>query len=115
MTPRETLKKYGLKTDVKSIRERMDANEYWKLAFNECWRTKEITVDDIAIELAAADITLLCELAEKGERAIELIKCNRRELNASLEESTSESSKSTYEFGLDLFDDLIDELEGDPK
>jgi len=68
MLPLETLQKYGLKTDIANIKERMRTNDYWTAAFNEAWRTHEMTVDDIAVEIACADFDLLCELAESGER-----------------------------------------------
>lgn len=79
MTPLETLQKYGLKTDVKSIKERMRIDVYPQLVplaprcydDNDGSRTtmlekaREAEID----MLRAADLELLFELAEKGERA----------------------------------------------
>lgn len=81
MTPRETLEKYGLKTDVKSIRERMEGRKHSELARSYILERDGHPLDEIdealheayitmaTVELRSADLTLLCELAEKGERA----------------------------------------------
>jgi len=61
MTPLETLQKYGLKTDVKSIRERVEKS-YTELdnMVSAEWVKR--------IEINRADLSVLCSLAEKGER-----------------------------------------------
>lgn len=85
MTPRETLEKYGLKTDVKSIRERFEKAQkslffYIEivekvLLIDPVWNSEEEYNEKnaLAVELRSADLALLCELAEKGEE-LEAIK-----------------------------------------
>lgn len=71
MKPLETLQKYGLKTDVKSIRERLyNPDNYFrelKITFSNTidGTIKAINAEDIVHD---ADLALLCEMAEKGER-----------------------------------------------
>jgi len=66
MTALETLQKYGLKTDVKSIRERLDTVLSW-----DC-NAYSIYTD--SKEVYTADLSLLCSLAEKGERYEKAVK-----------------------------------------
>ena len=76
MTPLETLQKYELKTDVKSIRERLSYVYSYKSIIREYLTTgKSITNEQfysqiykLEDELRSADISMLCSLAEKGER-----------------------------------------------
>ena len=70
MTPLETLAKYGLKTDVKSIRERMLKNDYFSIVYGSDVTTDRhvSSVKKEADNLRTADLSLLCSLAEKGER-----------------------------------------------
>jgi len=56
MTPLETLQKYNLKTDNASIKERLE--NFDKLE----------EIKDAEYKLYAADLALLCERAEMGER-----------------------------------------------
>lgn len=80
MTALETLQKYGLKTDVKSIRERT-GKSYSDLLVKFIIEQKEpqsvlgINYDSAFRkrweEIKSADLSLLCSLAEKGEQ----IKC----------------------------------------
>ena len=70
MTALETLAKYGLKSDVKSIRERLyNPDNYFlelKITFSNTidGTIKAINAEDIVHD---ADLSLLCSLAEKGE------------------------------------------------
>jgi len=81
MTPLETLAKYGLKTDVKSIRERVFLNVEKRFSYSEFlikWLQNihgvhvQIPIDSdfrhAWEEIKNADLALLCSLAEKGER-----------------------------------------------
>ena len=77
MTPFETLQKYNLKTDVKSIRERLyNPGNYFrelKITFPNTidGTIKAMNTEDIVHD---ADLALLCELAEKGEELEEIKK-----------------------------------------
>jgi len=76
MTALETLQKYGLKTDVKSIKYRVEMDSY----FAEILPVLHIPSNEMLCDVGwgklnharnicrSADLTLLCSLAEKGER-----------------------------------------------
>lgn len=70
MTPLETFAKYGLDTSVKAIRERMEGNLglYLGIVDHYCPMYSHSIRENKADELYAADLALLCSLAEKGER-----------------------------------------------
>ena len=87
MTPLETLAKYGLKTDVKSIRERVFLNVEKRFSYSEFlikWLQNihgvhvQIPIDSdfrhAWEEIKNADLALLCSLAEKGERYEKAVK-----------------------------------------
>ena len=62
MTPHEILAKYGLATDVKSIRERLTTAKAYA------------NVPNVDIQyLVDADLDLLCEMAEKVEKIQEVV------------------------------------------
>jgi len=71
MTPIETLQKYGLKTDVKSVKERLyNPDNYFRELKTTLSNTIDGTIKAINAEdiVHDADLALLCEMAEKGER-----------------------------------------------
>ena len=121
MTALETLQKYGLKTDVKSIRERLyNPDNYFlelKITFSNTidGTIKAINAEDIVHD---ADLALLCELAEKGERwerAVTIIKNRRNKLRG---ESANGFQSKLNEFTVDTLDYLlmkITEAEGEGK
>ena len=75
MTPLETLQKYNLKTDVKSIKYRVEMDSY----FAEILPVLHIPSNEMLCDVGwgklnharnicrSADLSLLCSLAEKGE------------------------------------------------
>lgn len=71
MTALETLAKYGLKTDIATVKKRLTEDDYMIMSAEMCidggkFEKHEITV--IAKVIKFCDIQLLCSLAEKGER-----------------------------------------------
>ena len=84
MTPLETLQKYGLKTDLESVKDRMNhpQGNYWTIAITSEHAKDEHPYHDSdeqywrweARSLYVADLTLLCSLAEKGERYEKAVK-----------------------------------------
>ena len=111
MTPLETLQKYGLKTDVKSIRERIEKNDYFHFVLNSDFpmdfRSDEIHNE--AQRLRSADLSLLCELAEKGGRFEKAVKNHRDELepHRCMDEYAFYAVKELTE--------IITEAEGEPR
>ncbi len=73
MKPSEILEKYGLKTDVKSIKQRIDNQEHFDFLYNLNERTnfKDIVIE--STRLMRADLDLLCEMAERVEKVEELL------------------------------------------
>ena len=96
MTPLETLQKYGLKTDVKSVKERLyNPDNYFrelKITFSNTidGTIKAMNAEDIVHD---ADLSLLCSLAEKGEE-LEEIKARAEERRKEFVEEI-ENSKDT--------------------
>ena len=112
MTPLEILQKYGLKTDVKSIRERT-GKSYSDLLVKFITEQKEpqsmlgINYDSAFRhrweEIKNADLSLLCSFAEKGERETELLNLYRKffkETNISigLDDCDVDDVSSTFEY-----------------
>ena len=125
MTPLETLQKYNLKTDVKSIRERLyNPDNYFlelKITFPNTidGTIKAINAEDIVHD---ADLALLCELAEKGERWERAVKKSKSELKSLI------SAIYDYDNGrkrywdstiakerIKTLDEIITEAEGETK
>lgn len=92
MTPRETLEKYGLKTDVKSIRERIIHNDY------SC-------ISEIEQEQRSADILLLCEMAEECEEIKK--RAEKKRKDAGTKESPTVMLLLGYEQIIELIDFII--------
>lgn len=120
MTPLETLQKYNLKTDTKSIRERIfkllllhDIDE------SVVWYDVELTGIQ-AMEVCDL-ISLLCELAEKGEREQRwesAIKNYRKKLVASRESHEIDCHFDALwiiDYELQHINDTIAEAEGEWK
>ena len=114
MTAKETLAKYGLKTDVKSIRERVFANNgfndselYFEIA--DKFTNNDEESEHITLRLINADLALLCKLAEKGERYEKAVKNHRDELepHRCMDEYAFYAVKELTE--------IITEAEGEPK
>jgi hypothetical protein len=121
MTPLETLQKYGLKTDVKSIRERT-GKSYSDLLVKFITEQKEpqsmlgINYDSAFRhrweEIKNADLALLCELAEKGERLEKVVKDSR----SAYQEQANISGglkKVEYNIAVAVLDEIITEAEGE--
>jgi len=66
MTPLETLAKYGLDTSYKMVKARLEQNTYFDRIIGGGNGNFDLYVS--ADDLRSADLTLLCSLAEKGER-----------------------------------------------
>ena len=79
MTAKETLEKYGLKTDVKSIRERLRNRTHSEIATKYVFdwlghpldkqdeKSKNLQITVAQVELYRADLALICEIAERAE------------------------------------------------
>ena len=127
MTPLETLAKYGLKTDVKSIRERVFLNVEKRFSYSEFlikWLQNihgvhvQIPIDSdfrhAWEEIKNADLTLLCSLAEKGERLEKVVKDSR----SAYQEQANISGglkKVEYNIAVAVLDEIITEAEGEGK
>ena len=105
MTPLETLAKYGLKTDVKSIRERMLKNDYFSIVYGSDVTTDRhvSSVKKEADNLRTADLSLLCSFAEKGERENKLLELYRQffketNINIGLDDCDIDDFSSTFEY-----------------
>jgi len=116
MTPLETLAKYGLKTDVKSIRERVFLNVEKRFSYSEFlikWLQNihgvhvQIPIDSdfrhAWEEIKNADLALLCSLAEKGERENKLLELYRQffketNINIGLDDCDIDDFSSTFEY-----------------
>ena len=124
MTALETLQKYGLKTDVKSIRERMLKNDYFSIVYGSDVTTDRhvSSVKKEADNLHTADLSLLCSLAEKGERWEMAVKKSKSELKSLI------SAIYDYDNGrkrywdstiakerIKTLDEIITEAEGETK
>jgi len=75
MTAKETLQKYGLKTDVKSIKERIFNIGDFGECSNALYKSQLIKSNGfysikMLTECHTADLSLLCEIAEKGEKTL---------------------------------------------
>ena len=122
MTPLETLQKYGLKTDVKSIRERLyNPDNYFlelKITFSNTidGTIKAINAEDIVHD---ADLSLLCEMAEKGERYEKAVKEQLEIAQKKAKEFDDNMFPSnffwTYQGAVNALEKIIKESEGDPK
>ena len=124
MTPLETLAKYGLKSDVKSIKERIEKDSY----FQDLIGVLHIPHNEMLCDVGwgklnnarsicrTADLSLLCSLAEKGERyekAVTILKNRRNKLRG---ESANGFQSKLNEFTVDTLDYLlmkITEAEGE--
>lgn len=117
MNAKETLEKYGLATDVKSIRERIEKNDYFHFVLNSDFpmdfRSDEIHNE--AQRLRSADLSLLCELAEKGERYERVVeRSNQAKLGLAIS-VVSQYCEYTVNDIREIIDGIIDEPEGEPK
>jgi hypothetical protein len=122
MTALETLQKYGLKTDVKSIRERLyNPDNYFlelKITFSNTidGTIKAINAEDIVHD---ADLSLLCEMAEKGERYEKAVKEQLEIAQKKAKEFDDNMFPSnffwTYQGAVNALEKIIKESEGDPK
>jgi hypothetical protein len=111
VTALETLQKYGLKMDVKSIRERLYNPDNY---FRELKTTLSNTIDGTIKAMNAedivhdADLALLCELAEKGEIIINETPAS---VLAELEcQRTHFEAHGASTGGIDLIENYIREL-----
>ena len=80
MTPLETLQKYGLPTDLPSIKKRLTADGYMIMAAEMSIDGGKFEKSDIIViakVIKFCDLALLCSLAEKGERYEKAVKANR--------------------------------------
>lgn len=91
MTAKEILEKYGLKTDVKSVKERLRPQENKPFSYSQFlikWLggTTQIDKDFLYAwnDIKNADLDLLCEMAERVEKVEELLDLYRK-LNDLLE------------------------------
>ena len=109
----EILLKYNLKTDVKSIRERVEKDAYWALArslsINNPMQFSKTSIEKIFDDIRAADLSLLCELAEKGERYEKAVKNHREELEP------HRHIDVCAPYAIRELDEIITESEGEPK
>jgi len=121
MTPHE---KYGLASDVKSIRERIEKDEYAKHAWEKrgqpsfgIYREHDVeSVTREANEQRSADLALLCELAEKGERYEKAVKEKRAELAKTYAiVCETEIQKALAKTIDNVLDGIITEAEGEGK
>ena len=122
MTALETLQKYGLKTDVKSIKERLyNPDNYFrelKITFSNTidGTIKAINAEDIVHD---ADLSLLCEMAEKGERYEKAVKEQLEIAQKKAKEFDDNMFPSnffwTYQGAVNALEKIIKESEGDPK
>ena len=119
MTTLETLAKYGLKTNVKAIKERIlkllllhDVDE------DVVWYNVELTGKQ-ANEVQNI-ILLLCSLAEKGERYEKAVKEKVESAIYTLENVDDDIEERNYytgrkEMAEELLDEIITEAEGETK
>ena len=109
MTPLETLQKYGLKTDVKSIKERIEKDDYGMIALKIRGElnSSSVILSDLVRSIKAADLALLCELAEKGERYEKAVKAHREQLEGCRHTSVCAP------LALNELDEIITEAEGE--
>ena len=112
MTPLETLQKYGLKTDVPSIKERLTVRDYytaihWSERFMELPLEPYETFDEVVDALESADLALLCSLAKKGERYEKAVKAHREQLEGCRHTSVCAP------LALNELDEIITEAEGE--
>lgn len=122
MTPLKTLQKYGLKTDVKSVKERLATEDtviYWSSIMWRFERIEDKEVIAIAKSLRTADLALLCALAEKGERydkAIKVIKKSVAHIGTHIV-ALGVPIQATEEYEMDFRDirTAIAESEGETK
>jgi len=134
MTALETLQKYGLKTDVKSIRGRLEKDIYWSLACqrftfngyadtpdNESDIINRFKAQEFARDAKAADLSLLCSLAEKGKRYEKAVKDRKQEAQRFIH-TMHEFYGNTRFWGVTIFkehikviDKIITEAEGKRK
>ena len=111
MTPLETLQKYGLATDVKSVKERVSNDfQHFGIAVEYLRNDESLSkmafdrkVNILEDELRTADLALLCELAEIGERENKLLELYRqffKETNISidLDDCDIDDVNSTFEY-----------------
>jgi len=130
MTPLETLGKYGLKTDVKSIKERIEKSQtssyfYGTLAeallhIDHIWNTEQQYAEKsaLAVELRTADLTLLCSLAEKGERwerAVKDLKALEICRHTAVDSYIENWEKSLHSAKIEACEEIITEAEGEGK
>ena len=99
MTPLETLQKYGLKTDVPSIKERLTVRDYytaihWSERFMELPLEPYETFDEVVDALESADLALLCSLAKKGERYEKAVKSHLQYWQSLLERYEKDNKPS---------------------
>jgi len=126
MTPLETLQKYGLKTDVKSIRERIEATlhlnnkeDHYSIVVHSLTEQELSTKnprEDVeersehrSLQLLAADLSLLCSLAEKGERENKLLELYRQffvetNINIDVDGSDIEDVSTTFDY-VDIYNE----------
>ena len=120
MTPLETLAKYGLDTSVKAIRKRIDNCQHRGIAIQKLIEIDDAitTIGDLETELRTADLTLLCSLAEKGERLATVQEDIGIILRATIGDLCNENHFDTareIENKLDSINKIIAEAEGEGK
>ena len=121
---KELLQKYGLKTSVKAIKERIAnsqilSHSYLSIAsnvlhFDPLWVSVQQHNEyyALAVELRSADLALLCSLAEKGERLEKVVKDSR----SAYQEQANISGglkKVEYNIAVAVLDEIITEAEGE--
>ena len=131
MTALETLQKYGLKTDLESVKDRMNhpQGNYWTIAITSPHAKDEHPDHDSdehywrweARSLYVADLSLLCSLAEKGERYEKAVKDRKQEAQRFIH-TMYEFYGNTRFWGVTIFkehikviDKIITEAEGKGK
>lgn len=109
MTAKETLEKYGLATDVKSIKKRIiyQPSSY---IVSGSYAEKERNI--IAETLKYADLSLLCELAEKGERYDKAVKKELENAQSFIKFDGQKGQAVAIEYILKA---IITEAEGEPR
>ena len=114
------LEKYGLKTDTKSIKERVEKDTYISVLMNWIYIPSDELLCDVGweklnearTECRTADLAILCYRAEMGERDARwerIVKQHRIKLEPHRHVSVCAP------FALNELDEIIAEAEGEPK
>jgi len=121
MTTLETLAKYGLKSDVPSIKKRLMEDGYMIMSAEMCIDGGKFEKSDILViakVIKFCDLSLLCSLAEKGERYEKAVKEKVESARYTLENVDDDIEERNYytgrkEMAEELFAELITEAEGE--